>query len=278
MTGPSDDWKLDSVSLKVAVMPTIDCLPIYLADELGLFALEKAEVCLVPYQAQMDCDTAFASGWVDGMATDLVRAERLQQQGLSLNYATSSELHWQLITAKQSRITQMSQMDDKMVAMTRFSATAMLADLLVDSVKLQPERVFKIQVNDVAVRLSMLETGVMDAMFLPEPQATVARCLDSKVIFDTQAVDWRMGVIAFKKLAETDTLRSRQLAGFMKAYATACDSLNERGVAAYRHVLSRRCGVKEWVADSLAPDYHFAKPQPPRQQDVDRAKAWLKKN
>ena len=37
------------------------------------------------------------------------------------------------------------------------------------------EEVFKVQINDVALRLQMLLNNEMDAMLLTEPQATTAR-------------------------------------------------------------------------------------------------------
>ena len=65
-------------------------------------------------------------------------------------------------------------MDDKMVAMTRYSVTDLLSDMVVDSAKLKPERVFRIQINDVNVRLKMLENNEMDALLMTEPYATQA--------------------------------------------------------------------------------------------------------
>ena len=59
-----------------------------------------------------------------------------------------------------------------MLAMTRYSATDLLADYAVDSAKLKSEQVFKIQVNDVNIRLKMLLNNEIDAVLLTEPQAT----------------------------------------------------------------------------------------------------------
>ena len=89
----------------------------------------------------------------------------------------------------------MKHLDDKMLAMTRYSVTDLLGDLAVDSAKLKSERVFRIQINDVHVRLKMLENNEMDAMLLTEPQAAQARWLKHKVILDTRKLDMQMGTI-----------------------------------------------------------------------------------
>lgn len=275
-TSAIDEWLADSASIKVAVMPTIDCLPLYVADELGIFDRESISVSLYPYQAQMDCDTALTNGWVDGMMTDLVRAERLQQQGTPLHYATTTALSWRLITSRQARIKMLPQLDDKMLAMTRYSATALLADKLVDSVGLKPERVFRIQVNDVAVRLDMLRTGVMDALLLPEPQATAAMQMESLDLYDTRQKDLRLGVMVFSQKAVDDSLRHHQMEALLRAYAAACDTLNTTGLVRFRDLIASRCGVMPVVVDSMPQDFVFPSVAEPRQADVDVARTWLK--
>ena len=50
-------WREDSAALKIAVMPTLDCLPIYVAKERQMFDT-AVDIRLKRYRAQMDCDTA----------------------------------------------------------------------------------------------------------------------------------------------------------------------------------------------------------------------------
>lgn len=278
------DKQNSSRELRIAVMPTLDCLPIYIASETGIFSRESLSVALVPFTAHMDCDTAFAGGSVQVMPTDVVRAERLIHEGTPLHYVTSTGLGWQLLTAKTARIRKLEQLDDKMLAMTRYSATAMLSDQFVESAKLKPERVFRIQVNDVLVRLNMMETGTMDAMLLPEPQATVARKLGCNTLFDSTTDSLALGVIAFRigdykspQAEPKDTLRRQQMEAFVRIYDEACDSISIRGLDHYRNIITERCHVQPDIVDSLilqhAPDFHHA--VPPTQAAINRAKTWL---
>ena len=126
---------IDRASLKVGVMPTLDCLPVYLAYEDSIFLKQGVTVHLYRYNAQMDCDTAIARKRVEGTVTDLVRAARLQKQGTQLFYPVSTNLYWQLITNRKARISELKQLSDKMIAMTRHSATDYLSTLVIDSVK-----------------------------------------------------------------------------------------------------------------------------------------------
>lgn len=48
----------DSLALHIAVMPTTDCLPMYLAAECGIADSLGLDIRLHTYLAQMDVDTA----------------------------------------------------------------------------------------------------------------------------------------------------------------------------------------------------------------------------
>lgn len=264
----------DSAQLRIAVMPTIDCLPLYVAEESGLFQQAGIDVSLFLFQAQMDCDTALQRGHVNAVVSDLVRVLRMNEEDkLDLKMVTSTELNWQLLSARNARVTQFKQLDNKAMAMTRFSATHLLSQMIVDSAKVQPERVFLIQINDVNVRLNMLQNGIMDVLWLPEPQATEARKYQANILTDTHKLNCRMGVVAFKKGAAT----VRQVDAFKKAYNQACDSINQLGVGNYTDIIKRRCNVLEETIDSLPKNLTFQQAAAPRKADVEMATEWLKK-
>ena len=267
----------DSAALKVAVLPTLDCLPLYVAEYYQLFDTINGGVRLKRFMAQMDCDTAMERSRVEGTVTDLVRAIRMQQRGTKLRYVTVTNAYWQLITNRNARIHQLKQLDDKMVAMTRFSFTDMLTDRVVDSVKLKQERVFKVQINDVNVRMQMLQNNEMDALWMTEPQASMARLMKHPVIFDSRTTKIQPGVLAFREKEMRHPERSKQLQLFVKAYNQACDSINRNGFKRYRDIIVQECKVrKEWV-DSL-PDVKqnpYVYMQGPRQEDVARIEKWL---
>lgn len=265
----------DSAALKIAVMPTLDCLPLYVASGYGLFEALGADIRLKPYTAQMDCDTALINGRVEGAVTDIVRGQRMAAHGVKLDYVAATGAYWQLISNRNARIKHLKQLDDKMMAMTRFSATDLLGDYVTDSVKLKDERVFRVQINDVHVRLAMLMNNEMDALWLPEPQATAARTARHRVVTDSRRLGMNLGAIAFRAGLKSDTARARQMDVFVKAYDMACDSINKYGAAHYRDLIARYCKVDAAVADSIPADVRYRHAAPPREEDLTRAGKWL---
>ena len=266
----------DSAALKVAVLPTLDCLPIYLAKEHQMFDT-AVDIRLKLFTAQMDIDTALVNNRVEVGVSDLVRIERLKKLGDSLRYLTSTNAYWQLVTNRGARILDLKHLDDKMLAMTRYSVTDLLGDLAVDSAKLKTERVFRIQINDVNVRLKMLENNEMDALILTEPQAAAARMLKHKVLMDTRKLDMEMGVVVSQWKGMDEENRAKQLRAFMRGYNKACDSINQYGIESYAQLIAKYCRVKPEAVAQIGKDLKFHRIALPREEDVERAKTWLSK-
>jgi NitT/TauT family transport system substrate-binding protein len=260
----------DSLALKIATVPTLDCLPIFIAYEDSLFQSEGVVVHLRQRNAQLDCDTLIAGGWVEGFVSDLIRTERLRKHGTPLTYVAATNAYWQVIANRMARITKASQLSDKMIAITRYSATDYLADLCIKEAKPKYD-VFRIQVNDVHVRLNMLLNNEMDAMLLTEPQATTARLYKNPVLMDSRKKDLHFGVIAFSTKALDDKRRQQQLKAFVKVYNAVCDSINQRGLAHYGAVIEKYTGADAKTIKAL-PKLVYQHAAQPRAHDVEVAR------
>ncbi len=270
--------RLDSVdraALKVAVMPTMDCLPVILAYEDSIFQRQGVDVHLRRYTAQMDCDTALERKRVEASFTDLVRASYMQKRGTALTFPVSTNLQWQLVSNKRARISELKQLSDKMIAMTRQSATDYLADLAVDSGKPKYD-VYRVQINDLTIRLRMLLNNEMDAMLLPEPQATKARLEQNVVLMDSRDKNLQLGVVAFRKKALEEPRRKEQLAKFLKAYDQAVDSINKNGVRYYAHIIAKYMAADAKTIAALPEKLKYEHAMEPRQRDLAVAQKYAK--
>lgn len=261
------EWR---AAFKVAIMPTLDCLPVVIAYERKLCDSTKIDLRPCMYRAQMDCDTALLNKRVQGSVSDLVRTERLKKKGLALTYPIATNTYWQLFTNKKQRVKSLSQLSDKMVAMTRYSATDRLTDMAVQQGK-PKYTVFRIQINDVPLRLNMLLNNSMDAMWLPEPQATVARMKGHPMLFNSENEALHWGVFAFLSEEVGKDVRSRQLQEFIRGYNAACDSINRFGLPHYGDLIVKYCQVPQETVAKL-PKLKFQHAEPPRDSDVQKAK------
>lgn len=255
---------------KIAVMPTMDCLPAYLLKDSLLYDTAKVDIRLCRFNAQMDCDTAMIGGSVQAAFSDLVRTERLKHRNkVLMHYLTDTNLNWQLIADKDSKLKQLSDLSDKIVAMTRFSGTDLLTDMAVKKAK-PKYQVFRVQVNDVLVRLAMLQNHEIDAYWFAEPQITKALSADNNSLFNSEDAGVHLGVVAI-----TDKVRRQdEEAAFAEAYDKAVEQINKNGVKYYSALIQKYMKVDESVVRAL-PDIKYTKIGPPRKANLLMARNFL---
>lgn len=255
---------------KIAVMPTMDCLPAYLLKDSLLYDTAKVDIRLCRFNAQMDCDTAMIEGSVQAAFSDLVRTERLKHRNkVLMHYLTDTNLNWQLIADKDSKLKQLSDLSDKIVAMTRFSGTDLLTDMAVKKAK-PKYQVFRVQVNDVLVRLAMLQNHEIDAYWFAEPQITKALSADNNSLFNSEDAGVHLGVVAIMDKVR----RQDEEAAFAAAYDKAVEQINKNGVKYYSALIQKYMKVDESVVRAL-PDIKYTKIGPPRKANLLMARNFL---
>ena len=251
----------------------MDCLPLFVAVDDSMFAKAGVDVRLKRRNAQIDCDTLIRGRHVEGIVSDLMRTERLKRRGLALRYITATNAYWQMIANRRARVKEVAQLADKMVAITRFSATDYLAEIAIKAAKPKYD-VFQVQINDVNLRLKMLINNEMDAAVLTEPQATTARLYKNPVLTDSRDQHLDLGVVAFREACWKDKHRQAQVETFVKVYNQACDSINKNGVQHYAAVISKYMGADDKTIQAL-PKLQYRHAQPPQPHDVEVArKRW----
>ena len=220
--------RADSLALKVALMPTLDCLPFYYAERCGMFKELGLDVRLQTFKAQMDCDTAFARHHADVCYTDLVRAALLQSKGTGLYVIMQADGHHELVALKTRRIRQARHLKERTVGMARHSVTDLLLDTVIGQARLDAFTVYHPQINDINLRCGMLQNGTIDAAFLPEPYATQAKAEGNPVIYDSRKQ--RLQLMAFMLSAETatDKRKQEQIRLLIQSYNRAVEQINRK--------------------------------------------------
>ena len=164
----------DTTILTLGVLPTIDCLPFYYADSVGLFGSYGLKMNLVTFDAAMDADTAFTNGCIDGIVTDLVKACIWNENTDSMPVAMVGELRLWLIAASESQLLNTENLKEKIIGVTRHSSIDYFADKMLASAKLNSIDLNKPQINNIKLRALMVDQNQYDGAILPEPYASEA--------------------------------------------------------------------------------------------------------
>ncbi|MBR6032955.1 MAG: ABC transporter substrate-binding protein [Bacteroidaceae bacterium] len=266
----ADSTGIDTTILRVAVMPTMSCLPVYYAERSGLADSLGLDIELLRYQAQLDIDTAIIGGHVDIAFTDLIRTVRLSKQVALTPFASCDE-PLSLISLKTKRVKRINQMKEQMIAISRLSATDYWCDHVLDSTRTSYDDIYRPQINDVRLRAEMLRQGLIDAAMLGEPFATWMMMLGHKRLFlsggkQPQLYAW----------AACSSATKQQQQAFRKLLDEAIGQLDKESEAALlRDILKQEYQLPPALADTL--ELPPLKPTSDiRSNDMAKAEEWLK--
>ena len=267
----ADSTGIDTTVLRVAVMPAINCLPVFYAERTGLADSLGLEMELLRYQAQMDIDTAITFGHADIAYTDLIRIAKLNKAKVTLSAFASCDEPISLISLKTKRVKQVNQMKEQMIAVSRLSATDYWCDRLLDSTRTSYDDIYRPQVNDVRLRAEMLRQGLIDAAMMGEPYATWMTMLGHKRLFLSKGKQPHL--YAWANISAT----KKQQKVFLDILKEATEQLGKPSEAALlRDILKQEYQLPPAVVDSI-------ELQPVRQTsavrpaDTEEAEKWLSK-
>lgn len=224
--GPSLRTDSANDAIEIALLPTIDCLPFYAAEDMGLFDSLGVHVRLKTYQAAMDVDTAFCDSTADACVTDLVKLNHWISRGDSVCAILFADLRLDLVTSPQARIRDPQGLKEKIVAVTRNSALDFMADQVLTQARLGLDKLNRPQINDIALRTQMVNQNQYDGAFLPEPYATLAENQGARRIANLGQLKAQpmLALVVRTRTAQTERKRLQLI---IQAYDEAVRRINQ---------------------------------------------------
>ena len=252
-------------AFKVGVMPTMDCLPIFLLKDSALYNPDDIDIRLKEYTSQRDCDTAMINGRVQAAVTDLVQAEYLKEEKSAvLDYMTETNATWQLMATPASGIKQVEDLGDKVIGLAFNSVTQYLTIQVISSHSIK-NRTYGSQINDIFIRMQMLRNKQLDAVWTSEPQTTQAKILGNKEIYNSTKQDFTPGAIVFVNAPKVEKRQA-----FEDAYNKAVDMINKHPIQYFAPLIKKYMRVDDKVISAL-PNMVYKRVTPPHQRDIIKA-------
>ena len=248
---PEEIATLDSLALHIAVMPTTDCLPLYLAAECGIADSLGLDMRLHTYLAQMDVDTAIQRGHVTVAYSDLIRALRLNEN-TDVKAIMKGSTSMSLLAIKGKRVNKIHQMKERMVAISRLSVSDYWCDNMLDSAFMLKEDVYRPQVHDIQLRTEMVRTGLIDAAILPEPYSQWMKFEGNNLIYSSPQEGPHLTTWIVRNDSTLDARRHKQVCQMVQAYDRAAKLINNaRHRATLRSILLSQYKIAPEAVDSI---------------------------
>jgi NitT/TauT family transport system substrate-binding protein len=234
-------------SLKVGLLPIIDVLPFYIAQNNGYFEDEGLQIELVPVKSAQERDALIQAGEIDGALTDLQgvalfnREESLLKTVIKARKAYPDFPHFRVVAAPGFAVNSPADLAGVPIGISQNTIIEYLTDRLVTAWGLPADQIAIEEVSAIPVRFELLMEGQLKAALLPDPLAQAAIAGGgSLIVDDTQFTEYSQSVLAFTAAsleAKPDTVRA-----FLRAWNKAVEDLNQ-DPNAYRDVLVEKTRV-----------------------------------
>lgn len=221
----------EPVTLKMALLPIMDTLPMYVAQEQGYFAEEGIVVEFVPVASAPDRDQLIKAGQADGMVNELLSTmfyNSEQTEVSTVRYArraTPEFPHFSILAAADSGITSPSDLAGQEIGISEGTIIEYSTDRLLQAEGLSNEEIKTVAVPRIPDRLALLGSGELVAANLPDPATAVAVLSGATVVVDDSAhLEYGHSVITFRK--EVIDQHPEAIRGFLIAIEKAVADIN----------------------------------------------------
>lgn len=220
-----------AVTLKIAVLPVLDVLPMYVAGQQGLFEKHNLNVEFVPAGSAPERDQLIASGQVDGMINEIVSTifynkEETQVQIVRIaRAATPDTALFSILAAKDSEIQNVEDLKNTQIGVSQGTVIEYLTDRLLQAEGFSPDEIETVAVPKIDDRMALLGTGQLKAGMLPEPLSSLAVLNGARLILDdTRHPEYSSSMITFRKPVIDE--HPEAIRAFLAAYEEAVSQIN----------------------------------------------------
>lgn len=235
--------------LVIALLPTIENLPYFFAEDRGWFK-QNGNIVVELHGGQFDCDTALLGGRCVVAQTDTERIGIYTRAGHRLAEIAAAPTDRKLVVCGRLRINKPEQLRLRTLAISRQSAEAVEAYRVMKQIGVEKEDALLPLINDLFLRTSMLNDNQIDAALLPEPLATQAVTAGHKVVLNLTE-NPVMGRLAATQKTKSRKDFDQRWQTVVKMRNQAADSLNRYGKRACVNILKQRYRLTPQALDSL---------------------------
>jgi NitT/TauT family transport system substrate-binding protein len=257
-------------TLRLAMLPILDTLPLYVAEAEGYFADAGVPVTFIPVASAAERDQLLQAGRVDGVITDLVALALYNQAEVQVVAVRTAMVP--AATMPQFRILAAGQWLDQNapggvtstiggevlrgipIGISEGTVIAYVTDRLLQAEGLRLDDIRTLAVPKISDRMALLRSGELRAATLPEPLASLAIQEGAVVIVDdTQYPEYSTSVFAVRKAvldARPETVR-----GFLAAIERASVGINANPTRWQSLLVERKLVPTALAGDYILPNY-----------------------
>ena len=247
----------DMPTLRMALLPVLDVLPFFIAQQNGYFTDEGVNVELVPVSSALEREQLMTSGEVDGVLTDVIgpaitnaaAAPSVKIVAMARRAYEDAPV-FRLLAAPDAGVESPEDLAGKSVGISENSVIQYLADRMFAQVGMSSDDVSYKSIPAIPTRFTLLMEGQLASAILPDPLAQAAIEAGAVLVMDdTLFLDEQLSqsVLSFRNVTLEE--KPEAVRAFLRAWNRAVDALNA-DPASYRALWLENTSVPESVQDT----------------------------
>jgi NitT/TauT family transport system substrate-binding protein len=228
----------DLPTLKIAVLPVLNTLPLYVAETEGFYAEQGVTVELIPFDSARDRQIALQTGEVDGANTDLQGVILLVNGGFDVTAVRMEPIeqaYFSIVAGAESGIETIDDLRGVPIAISTNTIIEYLTTEMLLAAGFTEDEIVYEDVPAIPIRLELLNGGQVAAATLPEPLTTLSVNLQGGILIASDADAMVVPtVLAFN--GDVLEENAEAVTAFLAAYEQAVNAINA-DPEAYRDVM-----------------------------------------
>lgn len=268
----------ENTTLRMALLPIPDVLPVYVAEEKGYFSEQGITVEALPVGSAVERDQLLQAGSVDGMINEISGAasfnrdkNRVKIVSIARSPIGDSPL-FRLLAAPGSNLKTVADLADVPIGISKNTIIEYITTRLLEAGGVPGQAIQYKSVPVLPERLQLLLSGQLQAVTLPDPLgASAIQAGAVEIVNDTALKSVSASVVTFTDdvlVNKTDTVKK-----FMVAWDRACADLNSDPGAFQALMLKKIRVPKNIQNDFLIPP--LPRKEVPTKAQWDDVMAWM---
>lgn len=266
--------------IRVGVLNIADSLPIFAAEQEGMFEAAGLNVEIYPFKSSSDQSKAVEAGELDIVMNDMIVQSLMKKaetdtKVINLAFgADPTEGRFVVVAAPNSGIAKPEDLAGKRVAISTNTMMEYLMAQYENYFDLDAESIELVNMPDLMLRVETLLQGKdIDAAILPDPLASFAISKGGVAVIDDTTLDENFSQSVYLATNDFMTERKADLNAFVKVLQDSMTDINDNPDK-YRALLMEKAKVPAELQDTY-PMPTFTPGAVPSEQEVARLEAWM---
>lgn len=257
--------------INFGVMSDVGAVPFLIADKMGYYEDAGVEVEITVFRSAVDRDTALQTGNLDGAMADMLTIFFYRESGLDFKMTSDTYGNYRVVTSPILDDESFKNLEEIQVGLSSNTVIDFSTDIVFDNLGIK-DKLKKVAIPQMPVRLEMLYANALNGSTLPEPLAFSALKNGGTVVGDTESFDLYPAIVLFNN--ETLENNPTGVEKLYEGYNMAVEYLNKAEKDEFYHYLVEELGFPEEIKeDFVFPE--FKGKNPPHEETFYVVSEWM---